>query len=78
MVRFLKDVEISCKSTCNSLRKTYAKKCEKLSSIKIHVEKSTFPQTFSNFLTSFSTIVPSLSPPKLFHFYTNPIITIIK
>ena len=71
-------VEISCKSTCISLRKSYVKKCEKLLGLKNRVEKSVFPQTFSNFLTSFSTIIPSLSPPKLFHFYTEPIITIIK
>lgn len=68
------NVEILCKTVCNSLRFSRAKLCEKPTNQKNTVETKTYSQTFSHFYAVFSTTTSPLIPPNLFHFFT-PIIT---
>lgn len=72
MVKFIKNVEIVCKSMLKSAWKSMVNLCEKLKN-KIHrVEISTFPPTFPNFPTILSTTHHPLFLINLFHFFTGP------
>ena len=75
--KITQNVEILCKS----LRKTQCKSIVNLRAklkIDVHsVEISTFTPTFSHFFANFPTTIHNLFPPGLFHFFTDPTITII-
>lgn len=77
MVKNINSVKNLCKNTSKTMCKPIEKLCEKLFNQYFHVEKTFFPQTFSNFLTALSTTPSPLSQINLFHFYTGSTITII-
>ena len=68
-------VEISCKTTRNSLRKSTAKMCTKINYFIQRVEISAFPPTYPIHSTNFSTTTHPLFLLKLFHFSTKPTTT---
>lgn len=65
-------VEIPCKTTRKSLRKSTAKMCTIIKYFIQHVNIATFPPTFPIQSTDFSTTPPPLLPLRLFHFSTKP------
>ena len=77
MVKNHQNVQIMCKSTFKSTRKTFVKLCAKYKKFVQHVQISTFPPCFTNFPTTFFTTFSPLNFKGLFHFFTDPTITII-
>ena len=70
-------VENSCKNMWVSSRKTLEKLCEKLYFKLFACKTISFPQVFPRLLTAFFTFFSPLFIPKLFHFSTKSITTII-
>ena len=77
MANFIQNVEILCKSTCKTQWKSYANLGVKLAKIFSCVKNGTFSLTFPTFFTTLFANLPPLSPPKLFHFFTDSTITTI-
>lgn len=71
------NVEITCKSTFKSTVKLRAKLCVNYKKFIQPVEIFTFSPRFTNFPTIFLTTLPHLKTHPLFHFFTDPTITII-
>ena len=77
MAKDHQNVQIMCKSTFKSTCKTFAKLCVNFKKFIQHVQISTFPPRFTNFPTTFFTTHSPLFFKGLFHFFTDPTITII-
>lgn len=75
---FIQNVENLCKSPCKTQCKIMVKLSAKLKNLIHQVEIFIFQHTFPAFPTTFPTAISPLYLPKLFHFYTDPTITIIK
>ena len=75
MANLFKNVEITCKSTLKSMRKSVANLCVNHKKIVHFSEFPTFSPTFPNFSTTLLTTTLPLKINRLFHFFTNPTIT---
>lgn len=71
------NVQIMCKSTFKSTCKSRAKLCANHKKFVHPVQISTFSPCFTNFPTVFFTTISYLKIHPLFHFFTDPTITII-
>lgn len=76
-LKISKNVQILCKSTFKSVRKTFVKLCANHKKFVQPVQNPIFPPTFTNFPTIFPTIISPHKFHPLFHFFTTPTITTI-